>query len=244
MRIVSLVPSWTEYIVDLGLENALVGRTKFCVRPQTIQRIQVVGGTKHFHVDRVEALKPDFVIACKEENTREQVEHCATFSQVLLTDVRSVEGAFMAMMHLAEQLDESESGERWCERIRLAWGNPVSKRARAAYIIWKNPLMVAGRDTFIHDVMRWWGIVNACADVGGGRYPTLEKVEFDSLKLDHVLLSSEPFPFNATHEAEFTTNGRLAKCVDGEAFSWYGSRMYHAASYLKTLSHLLLETTN
>jgi len=244
MRIVCLVPSWTEYIVDLGLERALVGRTKFCVRPQTIDQIQVVGGTKKFHIDRVEALKPDFVIACKEENSREQVEQCATFSEVLLTDVRSVEEALVAMMHLAEQLGVKNAGHKWCQRIRLAWGNPVSAQSQAAYVIWNDPLMVAGRDTFINDVMRWWGIANGCADVTGGRYPTLKKAEFDDLKLDHVLLSSEPFPFNATHEAEFTVNGRRAHCVDGEAFSWYGSRMYHAAPYLRSLSHQLLETTN
>jgi ABC-type hemin transport system substrate-binding protein len=244
MRIVSLVPSWTEYLFDLGLEHALVGRTKFCVRPESVKQVPIVGGTKNFHAERVEVLKPDFIIACREENTKEQVEHCATFSRVILTDVRSVEGAFSAMTDLAEQLGVPKGGHHWCERIRSVWEHPVSSPVRAAYVIWKEPLMVAGKDTFIHDVMQWWGIENACADLSGGRYPKMEKPEFDALELDHVLLSSEPFPFNSSHESEFMNNDRRVKCVDGEAFSWYGSRMYHAAPYLRSLARDLHETTN
>lgn len=234
MRIVSLVPSWTEYLVDLGLEDQLVGRTKFCVRAgQQPEGITRIGGTKSLHLDRIESLQPDLVVAAKEENLREQVEACSAFSEVLLTDVRDVQGAFECLETVAEQAGRKTAGQAWRDKIEKAWGHPRPVMERAFYVIWQKPLMVAGHDTYIHSVMKWWGIENAASMDSKERYPTLEPDNEAHMECRRMLLSSEPFPFNTSHCAAFAEKGIAARCVDGEAFSWYGSRMLHAVDYLR-----------
>ena len=123
MRIVSLVPSWTEYIVDLGLASCLVGRTKFCVRAgEYPENIPIIGGTKRIHLDHIERLQPDIVIASKEENTRKDVEACSAFTEVLITDVRTVESAFATIVTIGEVLERKDAGVAWRSRIEEAWG--------------------------------------------------------------------------------------------------------------------------
>lgn len=240
MRIVSLVPSWSEFVVDLGLGNQLVGRTKFCTRtPGFEQTSLIVGGTKSFHVERVAQLKPDLIIACKEENTREQVEACAAFSEVYLTDVRSVEQALATMRDLSKALNAGHIGRDWCSRIVEAWGQRREPIAQAAYVIWADPVMVAGADTYIHDVLSWWGIENACADVDANRYPSLTAEYMKNSPCECALLSSEPFPFQELDKLRFQTWASHVELVDGEAFSWYGSRMLHAVPYFKSLHQQL-----
>lgn len=233
MRIVSLVPSWTEYLVDLGLEAELVGRTKFCVRAGNHpERIARIGGTKAIKVEQIEALQPDIVIASKEENVRDQVEACAAFSDVVLTDVRDVQGAFEALETVAESAGCKSQGQRWRALTEAAWGNPKLPTSKAFYVIWHDPLMVAGRDTYIHSVMRWWGIDNAIDTTTRDRYPSLDVAQMKLSGCKQLLLSSEPYPFKAKHCKEFAAHGLEAHLVDGEAFSWYGSRMLHTAEYL------------
>lgn len=237
MRIVSLVPSWTEYLVDLGLEDQLVGRTKFCVRagPHSM-RIPRIGGTKTLHLDRIASLKPDLIIASKEENVREQVEACTEFSDVFLTDVRDVHGAFDALEAVAERAGRKAAGKEWRAKTEEAWGKPRPVFERAYYVIWQKPLMVAGQDTYIHSVMRWWGIENAECRDSTARYPALRLDREEPLACRNLLLSSEPFPFNATHCEAWAEEGFQARCVDGEAFSWYGSRMFHSVEYLRNIA--------
>ena len=236
MRIVSLVPSWTEYIVDLGLAGQLVGRTKFCVRagahPESIARI---GGTKNPHVDQIQDLKPDVIIASKEENTREHVEACAAIADVLVTDVRTVQGALESLEEVADFVGLRQQGIQWRQRTESAWGEPRAPFAEAYYVIWKEPLMVAGPDTYIHSVMQWWGIQNAAVGSGPERYPTVDLEARQGSSCRRLLLSSEPYPFRDEHCRAFAECGWEAECVDGEAFSWYGSRMVHVAGYLAGL---------
>ena len=176
MRIVSLVPSWTEYVVDLGCAGDLVGRTKFCVRAgAAAERIPVIGGTKRIHLDRVEQLKPDLVIASKEENTREDVEACRAFTHVLVTDVRTIPDAFEALEAIGDALEKATAGVTWRSNIEKAWGEPRAQLAQALYAIWQNPLMVAGHDTYIHAAMNWWGIGNAAPATAEGRYPNCKQ---------------------------------------------------------------------
>ncbi len=237
MRIVSLVPSWTEYIVDLGCGDQLVGRTKFCVRaPGFESSSKIIGGTKSFHIDQVKQLEPDLIIACREENSKDQVEACLAFASVLTTDVRCIHSALEALVQVATAVDKSTEGEHWRRQIEDAWGEPRSLHSRAAYVIWNQPRMLAGYDTYIHHVMQWWGFENACPSGMADRYPSLAKNEWEAMECDVVLLSSEPFPFEKKHLESFETAQRSARLVDGEAFSWYGSRMLHTASYLAQFS--------
>ena len=241
MRIVSLVPSWTEYLIHLGVAEALVGRTKFCVRPHDLVRnIPHVGGTKSANLEAIAKLKPDLIIANREENDQGQVEACMGFSQVLLTDVRSIEDSINACLDIARAVECEEAGLQIIADIRSAWGTPRPVHATAAYVVWKEPMMVAGQDTFIHDVMQWWGIQNAGVKWNNGRYPQPPKDLWDHAPMDWVLLPSEPFPFGNKHLKHFQTDQRRALLVDGEAFSWYGSRMIHAAAYLKLLREQML----
>ncbi|MDA0304202.1 MAG: helical backbone metal receptor [Bacteroidetes bacterium] len=245
MRIVSLVPSWTEYLLDLGLENQVIGRTKFCVRPEKMVRsIPIIGGTKTLHIDKIEALKPDLIVANIEENDREQVEACQQFCPVLLTDVRSVESALIEAERIAAAVGKSESGARWTRQIQDAWGAARPIHSKAAYVVWKDPLMVAGDDTYINDVMRWWGIHNIGEQWNNGRYPQPPSHEWQKTNADWVLLPSEPFPFSQKHLSGFDDHLGTALLVDGEAFSWYGSRMLHAATYLDDLAKTMQKTSH
>jgi ABC-type hemin transport system substrate-binding protein len=229
MRVVSCVPSLTEWIWDLGGSGALVGRTKFCVHPRNdIKQVPHIGGTKTLNVEAIEALQPDIVIANREENDKAQIEACATFSNVLVTEIRTVTEAWAELARVADAIDRKAEGAAWIEKIRQAWGEPRPVRERVAYCVWREPRMVAGGDTYISDVLRWWGAENAFA--GRSRYPEVSPADWAAAGPDRVLLPSEPFPFKPKHVAEFEAPATL---VDGEAFSWYGSRMWHAVDALR-----------
>jgi len=241
MRIVSLVPSWTEYLLDIG--GHVVGRTKFCVRPDdTVKHIASIGGTKSINPSKIADLKPDLIIANLEENDREQVEACQAFCIVLLTDVRTVESAWDEAKRIALAVGKPEAGELWVRRIQEAWGSKRPIHSKAAYVVWKAPLMIAGSDTYISDVMRWWGIENVGGQWTEGRYPQPESQEWMETKADWIMLPTEPFPFKEKHLSEFSANIGAPVLVDGEAFSWYGSRMLHATDYFKALVHTLKQT--
>ena len=229
MRVVSCVPSLTEWVWDLGGAADLVGRTKFCVHPrEEVKRVPQIGGTKTLKVEAIEALKPDIVIANREENDKAQIEACGAFADVLVTDIRTVNEAWAELARVAYAVGRKAEGAEWIEKIRQAWGEPRPVRERVAYCVWREPRMVAGGDTYISDVLRWWGAENAFVELP--RYPEVKEVDWAAAAVDRVLLPSEPFPFKPKHVAEFEAPATL---VDGEAFSWYGSRMWHAVAALR-----------
>lgn len=243
MRVVSLVPSWTEFLHDLGVD--VVGQTKFCVRPEAaFRRVSRVGGTKTVDPEKVLALNPDLVVANREENDRAQVEAVREAlpagAEVLVTDVRTVASALHEMAVLGGVVEREALAQEWVSRIHNAWGAPRTEVGRAGYAVWSSPWMVAGRDTFIHDVMRHWGIGNAFANSdSAARYPTLAPdPETGAAQADLWLLPSEPFPFTPKHVESLSGSLPEAKfqLVDGEAFSWYGSRMLHATDHLSRVS--------
>ena len=239
MRVVSLVPSWTEFLHEL--EVNVVGQTKFCVRPQTAFRtLPRIGGTKTVNIDDVLSLQPDLIVANREENDREQIETLTASlpaADVMVTDVRTKEQAFDEMRRLGGAVHRGQEAERMVERIADAWGDAKKPVGRAGYAVWSSPWMVAGPDTFIHSVMTHWGIENAfSSSVADGRYPTLADTPDAGTGLaQQWLLPSEPFPFKSKHLVRFenTHPDSRFKLVDGEAFSWYGSRMLHVTEHLR-----------
>ena len=246
MRVVSLVPSWTEFLHDLDVE--VVGQTKFCVRPASkFRTVPRIGGTKNVKVQDVLALKPDLVVANREENDKTQVEALMARlpGGVLLTDVRTVPDAWAAMTQVGSRVDRAADARDMVSRIQDAWGEPRAIVGQAGYAVWSSPWMVAGHDTFIHDVMRHWGIGNAIDGGTESRYPTTgEDPERGTLAAPQWLLPSEPFPFQskhlpALHAAHPEARFRL---VDGEAFSWYGSRMLHVTAHLREVAQWVAET--
>ena len=235
-RVVSLVPSQTELLADLGLDAEVVGLTRFCVHPQGWKaRKAIVGGTKNVDPDRVRALAPDLVIANREENVREQVEVIAQFCPVWTTDVATVEDSLAMTRDVGALTGREPAAAGLADRIGAAFeALPDWPAVRALYLIWRDPWMTVGTDTIIHDVMRRAGLATVCRQ---SRYPTLGAEEIAALAPEVVLLSSEPYPFAPKHVAEVQAlaPGARVALVDGEAFSWYGSRLLATPDALRQL---------
>lgn len=236
-RIVSLVPSQTELLADLGLDPEVVGLTRFCVHPAGWKaRKQIVGGTKNVRLDRVRALEPDLVLANKEENVREDVEALDAVCPVYVTDVPDVEAALAMTRGVGRLVGRPGAAGAIADEIasgfdRLGGGTGP----RVLYLIWRDPWMSVGRDTIVADVLRRGGFESVTDD--RTRYPTLTEAEVRALAPETILLSSEPYPFRDEHIAEVQALAPSAEVVlvDGEPFSWYGSRLRHAPPVLAAL---------
>lgn len=235
-RIVSLVPSLTEWLHTLGLGQETVGITKFCVHPDEWFRHKTrVGGTKNVHVEELLALQPDLVIASKEENVAEQVQAIAGQVPVLLTDVVTLEDALTCMEEIATLTNRQQEAKQWLIQIQQDFAQPLPQAGRALYLIWREPYMSVGGDTFIHQMLQYAGWQNACGHQA--RYPSLTLTEMQALQPDVLLLSSEPYPFKIPHLRELAAHFPHTRIilVDGEMFSWYGSKLLKAMNYFKEL---------
>jgi ABC-type Fe3+-hydroxamate transport system substrate-binding protein len=234
---VSLVPSLTEWLFDLGLEEEVVGITKFCVHPVHWQQTKPrVGGTKRVDVPRVLALAPDLVVASKEENVREQVEALARAVPVLLTDVQNFNDALAVNAEIGRVTGRHRQADGLNTVITNSFiGFPLAPAGRALYLIWRKPYMTIGADTYIHSMLHLAGFTNVAGCYT--RYPEVTVAEMQAWQPDWVLLSSEPYPFREKHLQELhdlLPQARV-RLVDGEMFSWYGSRMKEAAAYFSSL---------
>ena len=237
-RIVSLVPSQTDLLYDLGLEEEVVGITKFCVHPDHWHQNKArVGGTKKLHIDRITELAPDLIIANKEENEREQIETLAGRYPVWISDIRTLEEALTMIRSVGQLVSKAREADAITDSIRNGFEElqRSTKLKRVAYFIWYKPWMTAGRDTFINCMIEALGWENVMKE--DTRYPELSLSELKALAPELVLLSSEPFPFQEKHVAELKQELRdtEVKRVDGEMFSWYGSRMLKALPYFSKL---------
>lgn len=238
-RIVSLVPSQTELLAHLELDDRVVGITRFCVHPSDWRdRKAIVGGTKEVDPDRVAALEPDFVLANREENTREDVAALANQAPVYVTDVPTVDDAIAMIRTVGRLVDCVDAAGSLADAIgeRFATLNP-GPPVRAAYLIWRDPFMTVGRDTIIHDVMQRGGFANVFGD--RMRYPEVSLDALVETTPDALLLPDEPFPFD--QKPRFSADLRAAlpdtpiRFVDGELFSWYGPRLLDTAAHLRAL---------
>ena len=238
-RIVSLVPSITELLCDLGLESQLVGCTKFCIHPAHLRkRIKVVGGTKSVHLDRIEALQPDLIIANKEENSKEEVDQLIEAYPVWVSKVKTIEDSFELIEHLGKICDCRQEAERLSERLRKSLFVDDKKLSpkKVAYLIWKSPYMTVGGDTYIHNMLELHNFQNVFAE--RLRYPQVSIEEIKKQEPDLVFLSSEPFPFKKDHlrEIQLLLPQSKVVMVDGEYFSWYGSRQLYLQNYIQELN--------
>ena len=246
--VVSVVPSLTELLYDLGLSEEVKGITKFCVRPQKwLQEKTKVGGTKNLDVEKIKSLRPGLIIANKEENQKEQIETLALACDVLLTDIDSLATAILAIKNIGIITGRSEKANEIAYEIEKKFfmlqqkisGKP---KLNAAYFIWKKPFMVAGGNTFINDMMMQCGLQNVF--VHRERYPHINPDEFlsEQINCELVILSSEPFPFREKHIGEFQKicPGAKVTLADGEMFSWYGSRLLEAAGYFENFRNGIL----
>ncbi len=238
-RIVSLVPSQTELLVDLGLRNSIVGITKFCVHPIGLRENKaIVGGTKKVNFNKVKSLKPDVIICNKEENTEQMILQLENIAPVWISDIATIPESIEMIESLGEIFEVSETASRIIFKIKKEWNdfkvqfkNIPSKKV--LYIIWKDPYMAAGKNTFIDALLDLNNFENIITEKEY-RYPEVEIELFKSAEL--LLLSTEPYPFKKEHILEFQneTDADIA-LVNGEYFSWYGSRLIQAFEYFKTL---------
>lgn len=237
MRIVSLVPSETELLHALKLDFEVVGITKFCTEPHEWFRTKArIGGTKNVDVAKVLELKPDLVLANHEENVKEQVEALMQQVPVDLSTVRDLDGALEMIRRIGALTSRRSLAENLAHDIEHAFDElPVYEPIRVAYLIWKDPLMTIGHDTFIHAMLQQTGFVNVFAE--HARYPVVATKEILEAHPQLLLLSSEPYPFAGKHLEAFSTlmPGVKPVLVDGSYFSWYGSRLLHAPAYFRQL---------
>lgn len=244
-RIVSLVPSQTELLYDLGLGDKVTGITKFCVHPEEWFRTKPrVGGTKTVDIEKVLSLKPDLVIANREENVKEQIEELAGKVPVWVSDVNNLEDAYNMIAETGKITGHETQADQLVSKIREAFQatDALSNKTEpvpCAYLIWKDPYMTVGGDTFIHDMLTKCGLNNVFGN--RNRYPQLSAGELKTAGCRLVLLSSEPYPFKEKHAEEIRDILPDAKVLlaDGEMFSWYGSRLLKAAPYLLQLQATL-----
>ncbi len=244
-RIVSLVPSQTELLADLGLEQEVAGITKFCVHPDAWFRHKTrVGGTKQLKMDLIRQLAPDLIIANKEENAREQVEELQQHYRVWISDIQSLDDAYGMIRQVGLITGKEVQAQKITDQIKENFGRLSAPdfRLPAIYLIWQHPFMSIGHDTFIHAMMEKAGFDNLFKNKT--RYPELTLEYLEELQPEVVLLSSEPFPFQQKHADELAAHLPHTKIVlvDGEMFSWYGSRLIQAPSYFDTLMREITDT--
>ncbi|MBL7937814.1 MAG: ABC transporter substrate-binding protein [Flavobacteriales bacterium] len=239
-RIISLVPSQTELLFDLGLGERVVGITKFCIHPESWFRNKPrVGGTKKVDLDRIRALKPDLIIGNKEENERKDIEALEQQFPVWMSDVRSLHHALHMIAHVGELTGTGKKADLILRGIADAFADlePLDPPLTVAYLIWREPYMVAGHGTFVNDMLRRCGLRNVF-DKGDARYPEITPQALAESDPDFILLSSEPYPFKEEHvlDINMICPGTPVRIVDGELFSWYGSRLLKAPGYFSGLS--------
>jgi len=237
-RIVSLCPSQTELLFDLGLENQIVGITQFCIHPkEKVNAVTKVGGTKNAKPNIIRSLQPDLILAEKEENLPELINDLEKYFPVYVTNVESYDDALRMIVDVG-QLTQTESlAQDFIRRIEKSFSviNPIKKH-RVAYLIWRKPYMAVGKQTYIQSILEKCGFDNVFLH-DKGRYPEITLADLVDNCPEIILLSSEPYPFQEKHIEEIQKAVPDAKIllVDGEMFSWYGSRMIQAGKYLTGL---------
>jgi len=236
-RIISIVPSQTELLFDLGLDDEIIGITKFCIHPADKVRPKTkVGGTKTVDIELVKKLNPDLIIGNKEENERSQVEELMQLFPVWMSDIADLTGASDMILKVGEMVGKRDKAETLGNKINQQFDNLTIQQSnlRVAYLIWRKPYIVAGKGTFIDAMLQKCGLNNVF-DID--RYPEVTNEMLIQAKPDVILLSSEPYPFKEKHISEFKTilPNAVIKLVDGELFSWYGSRLMHAPGYFSDL---------
>lgn len=237
-KIISLVPSQTELLYHLGLEQQVIGITKFCIHPKEWFKNKTrIGGTKNVNISLIKKLKPDLIIANKEENVKEQVEELAKVFNVWISDVNNLEDAYRMINDIEELTHKIVQSQTLIKGIKDEFSQLqiTNYKLQTAYLIWQKPYMTIGGDTFINDMLKHCGLQNIFENEN--RYP---EVKIDQLSTDScqlILLSSEPYPFKQKHVdvLQLLLPNKKIVLVDGEMFSWYGSRLLKAPGYFKKL---------
>lgn len=241
-RIISLVPSQTELLFDLGLDKEICGITRYCIHPAgKVAGIEKIGGTKQFDIEKIKRLQPDLIIGNKEENYEEGIAELEKHFPVWMSDIYTLEDSVSMIQQVGLLVNRTEKAMQLCNEITTGFNEFSSKLQgkKAAYFIWRKPYMVAANHTFINQMLAKLGVANAFEKMG--RYPEVTLRQLADTNPDFIFLSSEPYRFTTKHYEEFSAACPTAKVllVDGELFSWYGSRLRHTTAYFKQLQKQL-----
>ena len=237
-RIVSIVPSQTELLFHLGLNEEVIGITRFCIHPKAWHSTKKrIGGTKTVNIDAVKALQPDLIIANKEENTKSQIVELEKIAPVWISDISRVEQSLDMIEQIGILTGKESEAKAIVYKISEGFSNltPSSIQFRVCYLIWRNPYMTIGGDTFISNLLTKCGFINVFAN--DKRYPEVSIEKMIAARPGIIFLSSEPYPFKEKHIEEIKLHipDVQVMLVDGEMFSWYGSRLLHAPDYFRRL---------
>jgi ABC-type Fe3+-hydroxamate transport system substrate-binding protein len=243
-RIISVVPSQTELLYELGLDDEVIGITKFCVHPKEWFKTKIrIGGTKRLNLQKIKELQPDLIVANKEENRKEEIEELEKEFPVWISDVHDLSSAYVMINSLGKIVNREKESQELINKIELKFHNLSlnQTKIRTAYLIWKDPYLTVGKDTFIHQMLLHAGFENVFSDKT--RYPRIEINDLVERDCDLLLLSSEPYPFKQIHIGELQPLVPNTKILlaDGELFSWYGSRMLKAPSYFQKLHAIAIQ---
>lgn len=245
MKIISLVPSITELLVDLGLENNIVGITKYCVHPQhLLHQKNSIGGTKTLDLTKIKALNADLIIANKEENQKEQILELQETEPIWITDIRTIQDNWDFIREVGLKTNTLNKAKILISEGEKLWAplKNIFKAKKVLYFIWRKPYMTIGKNTFINSILSELGLQSISTTLAGN-YPEVSPEWILQQNIDFILLSSEPYPFKEKHLSEFIKLNPDATpiLIDGEMCSWYGSRMLKAPHYFKTLSVKILD---
>jgi iron complex transport system substrate-binding protein len=241
LKIISLVPSLTELLVTLGLEKNIVGVTKFCIHPNNLKKDKViVGGTKNIHLEKIKALQPDIILCNKEENTKEIVKNCSLITTTHVSDICTIKDILALIAYYGTLFSCEEKANILTKELQYKIKDfkhfiEDKPKLKVVYFIWKNPWMVAANHTFINHLLKLTKLENCYKKEN--RYPEIFLEDLRTKKIDAVFLSSEPYPFKGKNKLDFKEYAIDAKVilVNGEYFSWYGSRLLKAFDYFKEL---------
>jgi ABC-type Fe3+-hydroxamate transport system substrate-binding protein len=238
-RIISLVPSQTELLYDLGLNEELIAQTIFCIHPNEMHESKTkIGGTKKLKMDLIKSLRPDLIIGNKEENEQQQIEELMLEFPVWMSDIKDLKDALMMIEQVGLLVEKETKAKEICASLTCDFETLLvqTEPKKCLYLIWRAPWMAAGSDTFINDMLKRMGLINVVSNEIG-RYPQITNESLIELNPELILLSSEPYPFKEKHIEELKSLLPKAKVllVDGELFSWYGSRLLKSVKYFKSL---------
>ncbi len=230
----SLVPSQTEFLHGIGLNEEVVGITKFCIHPNDWFKSKTrVGGTKTVNFKKIEELQPDLIIANKEENTQFEIEELQKLYTVYISDIYTLEDSCQMMTDIGVMTNKQIETEKIVSNIKSNFEGLKQMNKRVLYLIWRKPYMLAGQNTFINHLLNKCGLTNGFEDENS-RYNEISSNQIAELNIDYIFLSSEPYPFKEKHIAELQkiTNAKVV-LVDGEMFSWYGNRLENFKDYFE-----------
>ncbi|MFD3002030.1 ABC transporter substrate-binding protein [Pontibacter toksunensis] len=235
-RIISLVPSQTELLFDLGLGDRIIGVTKFCIHPEPqVKQKAIIGGTKNFRFDAIAELQPDLIVGNKEENYKEGIEQLQQKYPVWMSDIYTLDDALQMMQQVGQLTGTEARAQELMQGISTGFSSlqPNQPLISTAYFIWRKPYMAVGSHNIIDHMLQRCGFQNVFSDLA--RYPEITPEQLQQANPQFILLSSEPYPFKEKHVAEFRElcPQAVIKIVDGEMFSWYGSRLINAPAYLQ-----------